>query len=107
MQAETELGITKPVIAATSDAGEGAGDSSVNSRMRDRLLGMAHRYRSEGNLRQAMEMYWALLENHTGTTQADAAHMSLWDQAEAYENGGARHVARAVYERLLRVEGVL
>jgi hypothetical protein len=101
MQAETEFGMTKPVIAPTSGAGEAAGDSAVTGRMLDRLLGMAHRYRSEGNLRQAMEMYWALLENHPGTAQAQGARVSLLDQAEAYERDGARHVARAVYERLL------
>jgi len=93
--------MTKPVIAPTGGAGEAAGDSSVNGRMLDRLLGMAHRYRSEGNLRQAMEMYWALLENHPGTAQAQGARVSLLDQAEAYERDGAKHVARAVYERLL------
>jgi Tfp pilus assembly protein PilF len=83
MQEETVLAVTKP------------------DRMLDRLLGMAHRYHSEGNLRQAMEMYWDLLENHPSTAQAQGARVSLLDQAEAYERDGARHVARAVYERLL------
>ncbi len=76
-------------------------DSAVNGRMLDRLLAMAHRYRSEGNLRQAVEMYWALLENHPGTAQAQGARARLLEQAEAYERDGARHVARAVYVRLL------
>jgi hypothetical protein len=99
--------MTKPVIAPTGDVGEAAGESSVNNRTLDRLLSMAHRYRSEGNLRQSMEMYWVLLENHTGTAQANSAHVSLLDHAEEYERDGARHVARAIYERLLRVEGVI
>jgi len=76
-------------------------DSSMNGKMLDRLLGMAHRYRSEGNLRQAMEMYWALLDNHPGTAQAQGARVSLLDQAEAYERAGTSRSARAVYERLL------
>jgi len=101
MQTETVLGMTKPAIAPTGGAGEAAGDPSVNGRVLDRLLGMAHRYRSEGNLRQAMELYWNVLENHPGTAQAEGACVSLLDQADAYERDGARHVARAVYERLL------
>lgn len=101
MQAKKKLGMTKPLDSPAVSAGEALEDSSVNDRLLDRLLGMAHRYRSEGNLRQAMEMYWALLENHTGTAQAHGARVSLLDQAEAYERDGARHVARAIYERLL------
>jgi hypothetical protein len=101
MQPETALDTTTPALAPTDGAGETAGDSSVNSRVLDRLLGMAHRYRREGNLRQAMELYWTVLENHPGTAQAESACVSLLDQADAYERDGAGHVARAVYERLL------
>ena len=48
-----------------------------------------------------MEMYWALVEQHAGTAQARSARVGLMGQAQAYEQQGARHVARAVYERLL------
>ncbi|WP_018402851.1 tetratricopeptide repeat protein [Marinobacter gelidimuriae] len=96
MQAETELGMTKPAIAPTGSAEEATGGSLL-----DRLLGMAHRYRSEGNMRQAMEMYWALLENHPETAQALVAHATLLKLAEAHERDGARHAARYMYERLL------
>jgi hypothetical protein len=48
-----------------------------------------------------MELYWNVLENHPGTAQAESACVCLLDQADAYERDGARHVARAVYERLL------
>jgi len=48
-----------------------------------------------------MDLYWYVLENHPGTAQAEGACVSLLDQADAYERDGARHVARAVYERLL------
>jgi hypothetical protein len=101
MQTETVLSTTKPAVAPTDGTGEAAGDLSVNGRILDRLLGMAHRYRSEGNLRQAMELYWNVLENHPGTAQAEGACACLLDQADAYERDGAGHVARAVYERLL------
>lgn len=67
----------------------------------DHLLAMAHRYRSEGNLRQAMEMYWSLLEDYAETAQAGHASTSLLDMAKAYEREGAMHEARSIYTRLL------
>lgn len=75
--------------------------SGAIHRSLDHLLAMAHRYRGEGNLRQAMEMYWILSEDHSETEQAQKAQESLLELAEAYERDGARHTARAVYERLL------
>lgn len=75
--------------------------SEAVHRCLDHLLIMAHRYRSEGNLRQAMEMYWRLSEDHSETAQAMEAQESLLELAEAYERDDARHTARAVYERLL------
>lgn len=67
----------------------------------DHLLAIAHRYRKEGNLRQAMEMYWMLLEDHFGTAQSLEAQESLLELAESYERDDRRHTARAVYERIL------
>jgi hypothetical protein len=67
----------------------------------DHLLAMAHQYRKEGNLRQAMEMYWMLLEDHSGTAQSLEAQESLLELAESYERDDGRHTARAVYERIL------
>lgn len=67
----------------------------------DHLLAMAQRYHGEGNLRQAMEIYWTLAEDHSDTAQAQAAQEKLLELARFYERDGSRHQARAVYERLL------
>jgi hypothetical protein len=64
------------------------------------LLAMAHQYRDEGCLRQAMDLYWMLSEEHPETAQAQEARESLFDLGESYERDAARHMARAVYERL-------
>ncbi len=75
--------------------------SDVIDRSLDDLLAMAHRYRSEGNMWQAMEIYWMLTDSHSGTAQALGAQMSLLELAETYEReDDARHIARAIYERL-------
>jgi lipopolysaccharide biosynthesis regulator YciM len=66
----------------------------------DHLLTMAQRYRSEGKLRQAMDLYWVLLEDHPETTQAQGARGGLLELADVYEHDGLRHQARAIYERL-------
>jgi lipopolysaccharide biosynthesis regulator YciM len=66
----------------------------------DHLLTMAQCYRSEGKLRQAMDLYWMLLEDHPETTQAQGARSRLLELADVYEQDGLRHQARAIYERL-------
>ena len=66
---------------------------------------MAHRYRSDGNLRQATELYWTLAEDYPETPQADAARAVLLGLAEGYERNEARHMARSMYERLMGMEG--
>lgn len=67
----------------------------------DHLLAMAQRYRSEGNLRQAMEIYWTLSEDHSETEQAQWSQDRLLELADVYECDGSRHQARSIYERLL------
>ena len=62
---------------------------------------MAQHYCSEGNLRQAMEIYWMLSEDHSETAQGQGAQDRLLELADVYERVGSRHQARAVYERLL------
>jgi len=74
--------------------------SEVVERSLDHLLAMAHRYRREGGVWQAMEMYWMLSEEHAGTPQSLEARKSLLELAETCERDDARHLARAVYERL-------
>jgi hypothetical protein len=67
----------------------------------DHLLAMAQRYRDEGCVRQAMEIYWMLSEEHSETEQGQGAQDRLLELAGAYEREGYRRQARAVYERLL------
>ena len=69
-----------------------------------RLLRMAQQYQSEGNIRQATEMFWTLAEDYQGTPQADAAKAALLKMAEGYERNNARHMARSMYERLMGLE---
>ncbi|KAF2988725.1 hypothetical protein OGR47_20065 (plasmid) [Methylocystis sp. MJC1] len=78
--------------------------SDVIHQSLDHLLAMAHRYRSEGNVWQAMEMYWMLSEDHAGTAQSLEAERSLLELAETYEHD-AQHLARALYERLSDLDG--
>lgn len=84
---------------AKPEAGTGA-----NPALLGRLLAMAHRYRSEENLQQAIELYWKLAEDYPGTPQADAARAVLLELAEGYERDEALHMARSMYERLLDEE---
>jgi TolA-binding protein len=75
--------------------------SDVILRSLDHLFGMAQHYCSEGNLRQAMEIYWMLSEDHSETAQGQEAQDRLLELADVYQRVGSRHQARAVYERLL------
>ena len=64
--------------------------AAANQALLGRLLAMAHRYRSEGNLRQATELYWTLVDDYPGTSQANAARvvlLELWDRVEALRPG--------------------
>ncbi|MDO8369926.1 MAG: tetratricopeptide repeat protein [Candidatus Nitrotoga sp.] len=70
----------------------------------ERLLAMAQRYRSEGNLHQATDIYWTLVDVHPGTLQADAARAELLGIADEYEQKDDRHMARSIYERLMSME---
>ena len=81
-----------------------AASAGVNRSLVGRLLVMAQQYQSEGNLRQATEMFWTLAEDYQGTPQADAAQAALLEMAEGYERNHARHMARSMYTRLMRLE---
>lgn len=87
-------------LAAGGSVKPGAG-AAADQALLDRLLAMAHRYRSEGNLRQAVELYWTLAEDRPGTPEGDAAKAVLLELAASYERNEARHMARSIYERLL------
>ena len=70
----------------------------------ERLFAMAQRYRKDGNLRQASEMYWTLVTDHADTPQAQAATSELLLLAEGYERAGNQHMARGMYERLMDLQ---
>lgn len=65
----------------------------------ERLLGMAQRYRSAGDLHSAMEVYWELVESHGGTSEAETSRNLLFQMAADYERSGATRMARSIYER--------
>lgn len=67
----------------------------------ERLLVMAQEYQSEGDLRQAVELYWSIVEDHSGTPQAKTAKAALLDLADNYQRNNERHMARSMYERLM------
>ena len=77
---------------------------SIGSIMLERLFAMAQRYRNDGNLRQASEMFWTLVQDHPDTQQAEDAKAELLLLAESYERAGNQHMARSMYERLMDLE---
>jgi hypothetical protein len=78
--------------------------AAVSRSLVGRLLVMAQQYQSEGNIRQATEMFWSLAEDYQGTPQADTAQAALLEMAEGYERDNARHMARSMYTRLMGLE---
>jgi hypothetical protein len=67
----------------------------------ERLLTMAQRYRSTGEINAAMEMFWELAEDHADSSEGKTARQALLEIAAFDEREGAKHMARAIYERLL------
>jgi len=105
----TELTATEPKrndsgVAEAEVSAKAEERSPVDQALLGRLLAMAHRYRSEGDLRQATVMYWELAEDYPGTPQSNTARAVLLELATSYERNGARHMARSIYERLLEGE---
>ncbi|MBI3056169.1 MAG: hypothetical protein HYY77_19325 [Betaproteobacteria bacterium] len=96
---------SKPAALKVRSSVKSGAEAGADQALLVRLLAMAHRYRSEGKLGQAVELYWKLAEDYAGTPQADAARAMLLELATSYERDGARHMARSIYERLLDVRG--
>jgi len=71
---------------------------------RERLLRMAKRYRSEGQVREAMEMFWELSESYAEYAQGSTAKDLLLEMAADYERTGSPRLARSIYERILADE---
>jgi hypothetical protein len=74
---------------------------SSNGRILARLLSMADSYRESGSLRQAMEIYFELVREHSDSPQAHRAEERLFDVARSYERWGELRQARGIYEQLL------
>ncbi len=77
--------------------------SPQRSRLLDHFLKMGDDYGRDGSVRQAIELYFDLVNNHDGTDQAVVACDRLMMIAQQYEDNGELHLARGVYERLLKV----
>ncbi len=75
-------------------------ESEVIGQSLDHLYAMAQRYRGEGSVRQAMDIYWTLSDHHAHTAQGQGAQDGLLELANVFEHDGSRHQARAIYERL-------
>jgi len=61
---------------------------------------MADRYLAENALRQALEMYFEMLEKRNDIGTAKQARERLMGIAEEWELAGKRRQARAIYERM-------
>lgn len=66
-----------------------------------RLLKIADGYRAENALRQAIEIYFELVEHYPSTPEAREAWQRLTKIGEQYERSGEFRQARSLYQRLL------
>ena len=66
----------------------------------ERLLTMALTYRAEGAVRQAMSLFFELVEDHTGTAAAGQAVESLLAIASEFEAAGEFRQAQSIYRRV-------
>jgi hypothetical protein len=66
-----------------------------------RLLRMADTYRRSGAPKQALEMYFELVEKHPSSVEGQEANGRLLEISEEYELQGQLRQARSIYERLL------
>lgn len=73
----------------------------VDEALSSRLLSMADRYRNEGEIHQALEIYWTLIDEYSDTSQAKGAATQVMEIAEEFDRDGARRMARSIFERLL------
>jgi lipopolysaccharide biosynthesis regulator YciM len=90
--------------AELAELAEGLASAAASQPLLEHLFAMAQRYRKEGSLRQATEMYWTLVSDHADTPQAKAAKAELLALADGYERAGNQHMARSMYERLMDLE---
>ncbi len=99
----SEARITLPELPA-DEVRPTSSPTSPEASVLNRLLRMADNYRSANMLRQALEIYWDLVENHSSTPEAIQARQCLLAICEWYENQGKLHHARAMYQRMMNID---
>jgi hypothetical protein len=67
----------------------------------ERLLQMADTYHRNGAPKQALEMYFSLVDSHGQTYEGQQARARLMTVSAEYERQGMLRQARSIYERLL------
>lgn len=89
----------------TGDVGTPAAPvSNMKQMLLTRLVLMAQRYRNEGQMRQATEMFWGLIKDYPDTPESETAKAELLKLAEGHERAGNLHMARSMYEQLMELE---
>lgn len=68
------------------------------------LLAMAQKYQRLGQIRQAMDLYWELVDDYPESEAGNVARTTLLELAQRFERGGKLHVAREIYEHLLQLQ---
>lgn len=68
---------------------EGFASAAASLPMLEHLLVMAQRYRKEGNIQRAKELFWTVVEEHAETPQADMARAELSALAEGLASAAA------------------
>jgi hypothetical protein len=89
-----------PIPRPTEDEDEPI--SPQRRQVLEHLLGMADMYARNGSLREAIELYFSLIIEHDGTEQSVQASDRIMAVALRYESNGELHLARGIYERLLK-----
>lgn len=102
-KAKTESIPEPPTSPASEAAGvkDSARQPAHETELLAHLLRIADVFRREGSLRQATDIYFALVEQHEGTAEAREARKCLMDIAIARERAREWRQARSLYERLL------
>ncbi|MGA7502420.1 MAG: hypothetical protein WBX00_37465 [Isosphaeraceae bacterium] len=89
-----------PIPRPTEDQDEPI--SPQRRQVLEHLLGMADVYARNGSLREAIELYFTLIIEHDGTEQSVQACDRIMTVAQRYESNGELHLARGIYERILK-----
>lgn len=100
---ETQNGDALQAEFVLSDA-VAASASPMKQALLTRLVLMAQRYRQQGQMRQATEMFWTLIKDYPETPESEVAKAELLKLAEGHERAGNLHMARGMYEQLMELE---